>query len=81
MDMEIPLTVRVIIQNSMEEFTDLLSSKDITEGQINICRDIRSRGKNKVRTAFFKCLVYQHLKLGHFQTVSDPFRLKGIAQW
>jgi hypothetical protein len=41
----------------MEEFSDLLSSKDITEEQINICRDIRRRGKNKVRTAVsFKVL-------------------------
>jgi predicted DNA-binding protein len=49
MDMRIPLTVREIIEKPMEEFNDLLTRKDITEEQINICRDIRRRGKNKVR--------------------------------
>jgi hypothetical protein len=49
MDMRIPLTVREIIEKPMEEFNDLLTRKDITEEQVNICRDIRRRGKNKVR--------------------------------
>jgi predicted DNA-binding protein len=48
-DMRIPITVREIIEKPMEEFNDLLTRKDITEEQINICRDIRRRGKNKVR--------------------------------
>jgi hypothetical protein len=48
-EMRIPLTVREIIEKPMEEFNDLLTRKDITEEQINICRDIRRRGKNKVR--------------------------------
>ena len=47
-EMKIPLTVRNIIEKPMEEFNDLLSSRDITEEQINTCRDIRRRGKNKV---------------------------------
>jgi hypothetical protein len=51
-EMRIPLTVGEIIQKPMEEFNDLLTSKDITEEQINICRDIRRRGKNKVRNNF-----------------------------
>ena len=57
MDMKIPMTVREIIQNPIEEFNDLLTSKDITEEKINICRDIRRRGKNKVRTYFFNICV------------------------
>jgi hypothetical protein len=48
-DMRIPLTVKEIIEKPMEEFNDLLTRKDINEEQINICRDIRRRGKNKVR--------------------------------
>ena len=48
--MNIPLTV--IIETPMEEFNDLLSSKDITEEQVNIRIDIRRRGKNKVRNKF-----------------------------
>ena len=49
MDMRIPLTVREIIEKPMEDFNDLLTRKDITDEQINTCRDIRRRGKNKVR--------------------------------
>lgn len=48
MDMRIPLTVREIIEKPMEDFNDLLTRKDITEEQINTCRDIRRRGKNKI---------------------------------
>lgn len=32
----------------MDEFNDMLSKEDMTEEQLNICRDIRRRGKNKV---------------------------------
>ncbi|XP_023340030.1 transcription factor NF-E2 45 kDa subunit [Eurytemora carolleeae] len=32
----------------MDEFNDLLSRHDLTEEQLNLCRDIRRRGKNKV---------------------------------
>ena len=32
----------------MDEFNDLLSKNDLSEEQLNICRDIRRRGKNKV---------------------------------
>ena len=57
-EMRIPLTVGEIIQKPMEEFNDLLTSKDINEEQINICRDIRRRGKNKVRNNFKNWLCY-----------------------
>ena len=56
--MKIPLTLRDIIETPMEEFNDLLSNKEITEEQINTCRDIRRRGKNKVGLLFSnKCSV------------------------
>ena len=32
----------------MDEFNDLLSKRELTEEQLNLCRDIRRRGKNKV---------------------------------
>ena len=32
----------------MDEFNDLLSKTDLSEEQLNTCRDIRRRGKNKV---------------------------------
>ena len=44
---KIPLTIKEIIYSSMEEINDLFASHDVTEEQINICRDIRRRGKNK----------------------------------
>lgn len=46
--MDIPFTVNEIIQTPMEEFNDLLSRHQLSEEQINLCRDIRRRGKNKI---------------------------------
>ena len=66
MEMKIPMNVREIIQNPIGELNDLVTSKDITGEQINICRDIRRRGKNKVRTAFFNTL--SHLQLANLIT-------------
>jgi len=37
-----------IVGLPMDEFNDLLSKQDLTEEQLNLCRDIRRRGKNKV---------------------------------
>ena len=36
----------------MDEFNDVLSKNDLSEEQLNICRDIRRRGKNKVGKCF-----------------------------
>ena len=65
MEMQIPFTGEVlatlmntkyewfsvdeIIHKPMEEFNDILSKHSVSEEIINICRDIRRRGKNKVR--------------------------------
>jgi len=46
--MDIPFSVNEIIQTPMEEFNDLLSRHQLSEEQINLCRDIRRRGKNKI---------------------------------
>ena len=37
-----------IVNLPMDEFNDLLGKHDFTEDQLNLCRDIRRRGKNKV---------------------------------
>merc|ERR1711973_278096 len=37
-----------IIHKPMEEFNDILSKHSVSEEVINICRDIRRRGKNKI---------------------------------
>ena len=34
----------------MDEFNDMLSKNELSEDQLNVCRDIRRRGKNKVWT-------------------------------
>merc|ERR1719427_1412382 len=39
---------QTLVSLPMDEFNDLLSKNDLTEEQLNICRDIRRRGKNKV---------------------------------
>ena len=48
MEMNIPFTVDEIINKPMEEFNDILSKHSVSEEIINVCRDIRRRGKNKV---------------------------------
>jgi len=48
MEMQIPFTVEEIIHKPMEEFNDILSKHSVSEDIINICRDIRRRGKNKI---------------------------------
>lgn len=48
MEMNIPFTVEDIINKPMEEFNDILSKNGVSEEIINVCRDIRRRGKNKI---------------------------------
>ena len=43
-----------IVNFPMDEFNDLLSKRELTEEQLNLCRDIRRRGKNKVAVKMFK---------------------------
>ena len=44
----IPFTVDYIINCSMDNFNDILNSKSLNTEQLNLVRDIRKRGKNKV---------------------------------
>ena len=37
----------------MDEFNDLIGKQGYSEEQLNMCRDIRKRGKNKVRLVLF----------------------------
>ena len=50
-NLNIPYSVSYIINCSMEEFNDILNNKSLANEQIGLCRDIRRRGKNKVRGA------------------------------
>ena len=42
----LPYTVDHIINCNMEEFTDILNNTELNNDQLNLCRDIRKRGKN-----------------------------------
>ena len=53
------LSVEDIIHKPMEEFNDILSKHSVSEEIINICRDIRRRGKNKVRVETWWKLMFQ----------------------
>ena len=44
--------VDYIINCSMDKFTELLAFEGLTEEQATYCKDIRRRGKNKVRWFF-----------------------------
>ena len=79
MDMRIPLTVREIIEKPMEEFNDLLTRKDITEEQINTCRDIRRRGKNKVRGEIISMSLHLNLKL-FSKVLNSRLQLKTVGK-
>ncbi len=45
----LPMTTDDIINLPMDEFNERLSKYDLTETQLSLIRDIRRRGKNKVR--------------------------------
>ena len=49
-DLNIPYSMHFIINCSMEEFNDILNNKSLYNKQVNLCRDIRKRGKNKVNS-------------------------------
>ena len=44
----ISLSHQTLVGLPMDEFNDLLSKNELSEEQLNVCRDIRRRGKNKV---------------------------------
>ena len=58
--MGLPIPCSEIINLPMDEFNDLLSKHELTEEQLTLCRDIRRRGKNKVRPS---CRVTQGIML------------------
>lgn len=47
--LNIPISVCDIINLPMDEFNEKLSTFDLIDEQISLIRDIRRRGKNKVR--------------------------------
>jgi nuclear factor erythroid 2 len=51
-NLNIPISVDDIINLPMDEFNERLSKYDLSESQLTLIRDIRRRGKNKVRYFF-----------------------------
>ncbi len=47
-ELGVPFSVQDIVNLPMDEFNDMLSRHELNEEQLNLCRDIRRRGKNKV---------------------------------
>ncbi|OWF52699.1 nuclear factor erythroid 2-related factor 1-like isoform X1 [Mizuhopecten yessoensis] len=47
-ELKVPLTVDEIVDVPVEEFNELLTQYKLTEPQLQLIRDIRRRGKNKV---------------------------------
>ncbi|XP_046570343.1 endoplasmic reticulum membrane sensor NFE2L1-like isoform X4 [Haliotis rubra] len=47
-ELNVPFTVEQIIESPVEEFNEMITKYKLTEPQIQLIRDIRRRGKNKV---------------------------------
>ena len=61
----------------MDEFNDMLSKEDLSEEQLNICRDIRRRGKNKVCPGLGKRFFSLHFPL---QVAAQNCRKRKLEQ-
>lgn len=46
--MKIPLSISQIVNSAVEDFNDLIADHHLTDDQLQLIRDIRRRGKNKV---------------------------------
>ena len=47
--MKIPFTMEEIIESSVDHFNEMLTRYKLTEPQMQLMKDVRRRGKNKVR--------------------------------
>ena len=56
----LPINCHDIINLPMDEFNDLLSKHELTEEQLTLCRDIRRRGKNKVKSTSLFIKILPH---------------------
>lgn len=57
-NLNIPISVDDIINLPMDEFNERLSKYDLSESQLTLIRDIRRRGKNKVRVAYKRLFCF-----------------------
>ena len=73
--LDIPFSVDLIINSSTEEFNEL--NINLNEEQINLCRDIRRRGKNKVMQ---KKMILENPKLELFQIAAQNCRKRKYEQ-
>ena len=47
-ELNLPFAISEIVDLPIDGFNELVSRHTLTEAQMNLCRDIRRRGKNKV---------------------------------
>lgn len=62
-ELNIPISIDDIINLAIEEYNERLSKYELTDQQLNLIRDIRRRGKNKVRynaLPIFSLYVYAY---------------------
>jgi len=55
--MNLPISTDDIINLPMDEFNERLSKYDLSEAQLTLIRDIRRRGKNKVRVHYIQLII------------------------
>ena len=51
--------MQTLVSLPMDEFNDMLSKNELSEDQLNVCRDIRRRGKNKVHCGLWHHYISQ----------------------
>ena len=73
----LPYTVDHIINCNMEEFTDILNNTDLNTDQLNLCRDIRKRGKNKVK--YLQSVAMHFFKSRSFIGYTFMFQIMSVT--
>ena len=81
MALKVPLTMSEIIDSSVETFTELVQTARLTSEQEQLVRDIRRRGKNKVKK-HLKCKwEYETKILNSFQFLVIMCKISTTSDW
>ena len=55
----------------MDEFNDMIGKQGYSEDQLNMCRDIRKRGKNKVTIIIIMVMIVSIMVIATLGTSSE----------
>ena len=58
--LHLPFSVADIIESPVERFNEMLTSRRLTEPQLQLMKDIRRRGKNKVKILTASTMYWKH---------------------